>query len=89
MKVNRIDHSTCREVSSRIHEALQPLAEELGLVIDRGNASYTSQDCSLKLKVSLASEAGIVLTTEPKPWSRYAPPHGLSENDLGWVEAPE
>ena len=73
--------ATVREISSDIVTALAAVEEKHGVKIDRGNASFTGNNFSLKIKVAAISEDGDVLTKEAQDYDLYADAHDLPKRN--------
>jgi len=80
--ITQIDRSTCRLLRDKINESLKDLAEELGVNIEAGNASYTNENATVKLKVSTKNIDGTVNSKEADDFKRCASSWGLTPEDL-------
>jgi hypothetical protein len=81
--VKRFDRTACRLVSGKTVEALEALAADLGLSVERGNGKFDSTSFTLKIVFSVTGEDGQARTPEVEDFKRYAQFHGLSPDDLG------
>jgi len=80
--ITRIDRPTCRLLRERINESLQTLADELGVEIEAGNASYSGANATFKLLISTKNTDGTVNSKEAENFKVYAYRWGLSPDDL-------
>jgi len=83
MKITQITATNIPLLRARVNEILKPLAEEYGLKIAAGNASYSDENVTFKLSLATVSEDGIVQTQSAVDLKRYAYRHGLGEDALG------
>lgn len=81
--IQSIDRSTCRLLRDKINESLQELAQELGVTIEAGNASFTNSNVTFKVNIATKNEDGSVNTKEAEDFRRYAARYGLKPDDLG------
>jgi hypothetical protein len=83
MKIQQMDRKTVQLLSDAITQALQPLAAQYGVKIDRGSASYNDQNFTLKVSVAVIGEGGVAVSKEVTDFKRYAEFKGLKADDLG------
>ena len=71
---NGITNLTRTEVINlrdEINSTLSSLEEKYGIKISAGNASFSSNECTFKLKINTINEGGTVLTQEATNWDLY------------------
>jgi hypothetical protein len=83
MKIEELDRKSLSFLRAEIDKALAPLAEETGLVISAGNASFTPGQATLKINISTVSKDGQVNTREAENFKVLAEVYGLNSDDLG------
>ena len=80
--ITQIDRKTIRTLNAEIEAALQAIAQKHGVAIKTGNSSFTANNYTTKLSVSVVSGDGQVLSPEAEAYNRYKPIMGFSK-DLG------
>jgi hypothetical protein len=83
MQIKQMDRRTVQLLSDAITQALQPLAAQYGVKIDRGSASYNDQNFTLKVSVAVIGEGGVAVSKEVTDFKRYAEFKGMKADDLG------
>jgi hypothetical protein len=76
------DRDFVKVIRDKINSNLQSLAEELGVSIDVGNASFTENNIRFKLEVAKVSN-GTAITPEVEQWKKYAKMFGLDPAAFG------
>ena len=82
-KITGIDRSTIKLIRDRIDAALTDLADELGVTIKVGHASYSSSNVTYKVEVATESDDGTANTKDAEAFRLNAKAWGLSPDDLG------
>ena len=59
-KITQFDKPTVKALAAQIIEDLVELGKERGLNIDRGNAQFDNNTCTLQLKIAVINEDGVV-----------------------------
>ncbi|MBC8421942.1 MAG: hypothetical protein H8E03_00820 [Pelagibacteraceae bacterium] len=77
---NMLDRNTVKMISSDIEKALGDVATKYNVEIKHGNASYGSENMSLKLKVSTIGNDGSVMTKEATDFNTYASMYGITKS---------
>jgi len=80
--ITQIDRSVCRLLRERLDISLKALAEELGVEIEAGNASFNGSNATFKLKISTKNNDGTVNSKEAEDFKMYAFRWGLKPEDL-------
>lgn len=83
MKIEKFDRQTCRLVSLKVAEALQPLAKELGVRIVTKGGSFIGGSFTVKVEVATVGEGGLVQSKEAEEFKILAAAYGLKAEDLG------
>ena len=65
-----LDRSTCRELRDRIEKHLSSLNIE-GIDIRLGNGSFSPNNATFKLEVSVKNEDGVVMSKDAENWDIY------------------
>jgi len=74
-----IDRTTLRLMRQEIEEAVQQVAQKFNVNIEAGNASFSSDNATLKLAISTIDASGNVLTKEAQAFETYAPMYGITK----------
>jgi len=82
-QITTFDRSACREVGTRIDEALAALAADLGIQITRKGGTFTAGNFTLKIECAVKSADGTVETREAVDFKRLAHLYGLKPEHLG------
>jgi len=76
------DKAGTKKIINQIDDALQPLAAQLGVHIETGNARYSSTSIALKMNISVIDAKGQPATKEVTDFQHYAASYKLSPDDL-------
>ena len=84
MKIDHLDRETLKVVRAKIAEALTGHSmgvslEEIGIHAEVGHISYTAQNASVKIEISVMGEGGEIVTKEATDYDRYRDMHDLPE----------
>lgn len=83
MKITEFDRQTLRAIRTRIEQALEPIATELGIGITMGHGSFSSETATLKLELGVIDAAtGEVSSNEARSWELHAPMVGLPKDGV-------
>ena len=80
-KIETIDRQTCRILANEIENELQVIAEKYGVSIKRGNASFNSNDMTIKIEIATISN-GVINSREAEDFKLYGKAFGLKEEWL-------
>ncbi len=83
MKVTNFDKPTIKVIRLAMEKALAEVGEEYGVKISAGNATYTEDEVTFKVKANTIGSNGTVQSKEASNWSLYAPIHGLGSLSVG------
>ena len=81
--IKEFDKVNIKMICSEIDEAVQSVAEKYGIKLERGNASYRTNNFVLKINGSVLTDTGQAMTREASDFQKMAPLFGLSADDLG------
>ena len=83
MKVTNFDKPTIKAIRMAMDQALATVANEYGITINTGNARFSGNEVTFKVKANTQSADGTVNTKEAQMWDLYAPTHGLGHLSVG------
>ncbi len=83
MTISQFNKPTIRQIRPKLAAALKDLADNHGINIDVGNASFDKSSCTFKLVLSTRDESGLAQTPEVMEFKRSAELVGLKSDDLG------
>ena len=83
MKVTNFDKPTIKAIRMAMDQALATVASEYGITINTGNARFSGNEVTFKVKANTQSADGTVNTKEAQMWDLYAPTHGLGHLSVG------
>lgn len=77
-----LNRNTVKMISNDIEKALGDVANKYNVDIKRGNASFSSNNMTLKLNVSIISDTGDIMTKEATDYNLHKNIVGLTK-ELG------
>jgi hypothetical protein len=83
MKITSFDKPSIKAIRVSINDAMKKVEEEYGIKISAGNASFSNNEVTFKLKANVIGDGGVVQTREAQAWDIYASQHGLSHLAVG------
>ena len=83
MKVTNFDKPTIKAIRMAMDNALAKVEKEYGITISTGNARFSGNEVTFKVKANTQSADGTVNTKEAQMWDLYAPTHGLGHLKVG------
>ena len=83
MKVTNFDKPTIKAIRMAMDQALATVASEYGITINTGNARFSGNEVTFKVKANTQSADGTVNTKEAQMWDIYAPTIGLGHLKVG------
>ena len=83
MKVTNFDKPTIKAIRMAMDQALATVASEYGITINTGNARFSGNEVTFKVKANTQSADGTVNTKEAQMWDLYAPTCGLGHLKVG------
>ena len=84
MKIEHLDRETLRMVRARMERALEPL-KEIGIHAEVGHISYTGQNATVKVEISVIGEGGEIVTKEATAYDLYREMRGLPERGSQFI----
>jgi hypothetical protein len=83
MKVSNFDKPSIKAIRLAMDEALAKVSKEYGIKISTGNARFSSDEVTFKVKANVIGTCGIVKTKEAQAWDLYAKHEGLGHLSVG------
>ena len=77
--IKQFDKSNLQTLRVEMDKALQAISNKYGITIKAGNASFSGNECTFKVKLNTTSTDGTVITKEAKTWDLYK---GLTHGPL-------
>jgi hypothetical protein len=77
--ITQFDKSNLQALRVEMDNALQAISNKYGITIKTGNASFSGNECTFKVKLNTTSTDGTVITKEAKTWDLYK---GLTHGPL-------
>ena len=83
MKVTNFDKPTIKAIRMAMDQALATVASEYGITINTGNARFSGNEVTFKVKANTQSSDGTVNTKEAQMWDLYKQSIGLGHLSVG------
>ena len=83
MKVSNFDKPSIKAIRMAMDEALAKVSKEYGIKISTGNARFSSDEVTFKVKANVIGTGGVVKTKEAQAWDIYAKHEGLGHLSVG------
>ena len=83
MKVTNFDKPTIKASRMAMDQALATVASEYGITINTGNARFSGNEVTFKVKANTQSSDGTVNTKEAQMWDLYKQSIGLGHLSVG------
>ena len=77
--IKQFDTINLQGLRHEMDYALRAIGDKYGITIKAGNASFSSNECTFKVKLNTTSTDGTVITKEAKTWDLYK---GLTHGPL-------
>jgi hypothetical protein len=86
--IKQFDTINLQGLRHEMDYALRAIGDKYGITIKAGNASFSSNECTFKVKLNTQESDGTVITKEAKSWDLYAnmangPLDGLNHLKVG------
>ena len=86
--IKQFDKSNLQVLRVEMDKALQAISNKYGITIKAGNASFSGNECTFKVKLNTKGSDGTVITKEAKSWDLYkglanGPLDGLNHLNIG------
>ena len=83
MKVTNFDKPTVKAIRMAMDNALAKVEKEYGITIKTGNARFSGDEVTFKVKANTMGNDGTVNTKEANMWDLYADMNGLGHLKVG------
>ena len=83
MKVTNFDKPTIKAIRMAMDQALATVASEYGITINTGNARFSGNEVTFKVKANTQSADGTVNTKEAQMFGLYKDSEGLGHLNVG------
>ena len=83
MKVTNFDKPTVKAIRMAMDNALAKVEKEYGITIKTGNARFSGDEVTFKVKANTMGSDGTVNTREANRWNLYADMNGLGHLSVG------
>ena len=83
MKVTNFDKPTVKAIRMAMDKALAKVEKEYGITIKTGNARFSGDEVTFKVKANTMGDNGTVNTKEANMWNLYADMNGLGHLSVG------
>ena len=77
--IQQFNKANLQDLRVEMDNALKSLEKKFGITIKAGNASFSGNECTFKVKLNTTSTDGTVITKEAKTWDLYK---GLTHGPL-------
>ena len=83
MKISNFDKPSIKAIRMAMDEALAKVSKEYGIKISTGNARFSNDEVTFKVKANTIGTGGVVKTKEAQAWDLYASSQGLGHLSVG------
>jgi|TARA_B110000444_G_scaffold253780_1_gene285211 hypothetical protein len=83
MKVSNFDKPSIKAIRTAMDAALAKVEKQYGIKISTGNARFSNDEVTFKVKANVIAKGGIVKTKEAQAWDLYATTEGLGHLSVG------
>ena len=81
--IKQFDKTNLQALRVEMDNALQAISNKYGITIKAGNASFSGNECTFKVKLNTKGTDGTVITKEAKDFDRYKGLHGMDHLSVG------
>jgi len=81
--IQQFNKANLQELRVEMDKALQAISNKYGITIKAGNASYSGNECTFKVKCNTKATDGTVITKEAMDWDRHKGFHGMDHLSVG------
>ena len=81
--IKQFDKTNLHVLRVEMDSALQAISNKYGITIKAGNASFSGNECTFKVKLNTKGTDGTVITKEAKDFDRYKGLHGMDHLSVG------
>ena len=82
-KITTFDNNNLKGLRVEMDLALRAISNKYGITIKTGNASFSGNECTFKVKLNTTGADGTAITKEAKAWDIYKGIHGLDHLNIG------
>ena len=82
-KITTFDNNNLKGLRVEMDLALRAISNKYGITIKTGNASFSGNECTFKVKLNTTGADGTAITKEAKAWDIYKGMHGLDHLNIG------
>ena len=83
MKISNFDKPSIKAIRIAMDEALAKVEKQYGVKISTGNARFSNDEVTFKVKANVIGTGGVVKTKEAQAWDIYASSQGLGHLSVG------
>ena len=83
MKISNFDKPSIKAIRVAMDKALAKVEKQYGVKISTGNARFSSDEVTFKVKANVIGTGGVVKTKEAQAWEIYASSQGLGHLNVG------
>jgi len=81
--IQQFNKANLQDLRVEMDNALKSLEKKFGITIKTGNASFSGNECTFKVKLNTTGADGTAITKEAKAWDIYKGMHGLDHLNIG------
>jgi len=82
-EITTFNKSNLQSLRIEIDNALKSVEDQFGIKLHAGNASFSGNEVTFKLKGNTISEGGEAITKEAMDWNRHKGLHGMDHLSVG------
>lgn len=82
-EITQFNKANLQVLRTEIDNALKAVENQFGIKLHAGNASFSGNEVTFKLKGNTIGEGGTVITREATNWDRYKGLHGMDHLSVG------
>ena len=81
--IKQFDTINLQGLRHEMDYALRAIGDKYGITIKAGNASFSGNECTFKVKCNTIGSDGTAITREATNWDRYKGLHGMDHLNVG------
>lgn len=82
-EITQFNKANLQVLRTEIDNALKAVENQFGIKLHAGNASFSGNEVTFKLKGNTIGEGGTVITREATNWDRHRGLHGMDHLSVG------
>jgi len=82
-EITQFNKANLQSLRTEIDNALKAVENQFGIKLHAGNASFSGNEVTFKLKGNTIGEGGTVITREATNWDRHRGLHGMDHLSVG------